>query len=207
MLVLSIVLRVSPGTHAAGLANMPLGLAAEEIVDRQHRVLFPDRTRIDPGGCVRGEAVPWFSGRNQSAASWHFRSVSTIQSVEAVVTTAGDAITVVNQGCEYYSVSLRYDFAENPETPDKRRWWYEKAARALARARELGAAPVFDLELNEQLLLRASEGESVPEEIMDVPVEGDGLDFLQTRLSVTGYGALPQGSGSYVELRLVKGPL
>ena len=41
----------------------------------------------------------------------------------------------------------------------------------------------------------------------EIPVSGDGVDFLQTRVVVKGGGGLAGGAGGYVEFDLLTGPL
>jgi len=145
LILTTVVLFVSIDMQVHGFDNIPLGRDAKEIADRQYAKIFSGKSLVDPSKCNRGEARPWFSDKHRSISSWYFKPATDIQSVEAAVTVAGDTLTIVNRGCEYYTVSIRFAFAEEPAGPDDRKWWYNRAAEALLRALELGARPVFDL--------------------------------------------------------------
>ena len=51
------------------------------------------------------------------------------------------------------------------------------------------------------------ENISPPEAVEEHPVEGDGISFLQTRLSVNRFAPSEDGQGGYVEVDLYIGPL
>lgn len=197
-----------PGlVSAVDFANLTLGLEAKTIIEQQHKKLFPDSKHGYGMECVRGDPKPWFGAKTKSKKSNHYTNISSTEALEALVTRDGDTLTIFNGGCEYYVIALRYEFSEKAHDKKDRRWWFGKAAKSLLRAYELGADSVFDLKKSAQTINRIANDKMVVKEIAEVPVEGDGSDFLQTRISITNYGQLPQESGSFVELELFKGPL
>jgi hypothetical protein len=127
--------------------------------------------------------------------------------VEVAVLDSGSILEVVNWGCEYFAVRLRYDFIGPPRPLSDQRWWYRKAAEAISTARQLGADPTFDLELAANQLETLAGSDPPPDQVAEYPVEGDGISFLQTHLSVGEFGPWADGSGGYVEVDLFKGPL
>jgi len=192
---------------AAGKAASSPERTAAEIADSRYEIRFPDGGYPEEAECVRGVARPWFKPENSKLNSHAFRSVNDIASVEVAVLDSGNTLEVVNWGCEYFAVRLRYDFAGSPRPLSERRWWYRKAVEALSTAQELGAEPTFDLELAAKQLETLASADPPPDQIEEYPVEGDGTSFLQTQLSVGEFGPSADGPGNYVEVDLFKGPL
>jgi hypothetical protein len=183
------------------------GRTADEIADSRYKIRFPEGGYPEEAECVRGEARPWFTLDNPKLASHAFRQVTDIASVEVAVLDSGNTLEVVNWGCEYFAVRLRYNFADPPRSLSDRGWWYSKAAEALAMALRLGADPIFDLELAAKQMETLAGSDPPPDQVEEYPVQGDGISFLQTHLSVGEFGPSAEGSGSYVEVDLFKGPL
>jgi hypothetical protein len=205
--VLTILAALPCVVSAVDFANLPLGLEAIKIVEQQYKELYPDSKHGYEMECVRGEPSPLFGSKIKSEKSKHYKAISATEALETIVTEDGDALTIFNGGCEYYVIAIRYEFPENAHDKNDSGWWIEKAARALLRADELGADPVFDFKKSAQTIKKAANDIAVVTDIVDMPVEGDGFDFLQTRISITNYGQLPNASGSFIELELFKGPL
>jgi hypothetical protein len=192
---------------AGDVATRGPGRTAGEIADSRYAMRFPDGGYPEEAGCVRGEARPWFTPDNAKLSSHTFRTVTDIAAVEVALLDSGNILEVVNWGCEYFAVRLRYDFTGPPRPSSDRGWWYRKAAEALSTARELGADPLFDLELAARQLAALAGSDPPPGQVEEYPVEGDGISFLQTHLSVGAFGSSPDGPGGYVEVDLFKGPL
>lgn len=210
VILLSALMFLATGTgivSAVDFANLPLGLEAKKIVEQQYRKLFSDSKPGYKMECVRGEPKPWFEVKTKSEKSKYYKKISETEALEALVTRDGDSLTIFNGGCEYYVIAIRYEFPEKAHDKKDSRWWFPKTVKALLRARELGADSVFDLRKSAQTINRVASDKKVVTDIVEEPVEGEGTDFLQTRISITNYGSLPQQSGSFVELELFTGPL
>ena len=133
--------------------------------------------------CPRGEATRWLDGGA-------YKQVSPIAAVETHVLKGGANITIIQSGCEYYLASIRF------VSPHK-----ISIADALRELRRLGAKPVFDLSKAERAIRRHPNLALQTE----LPIPGDGTEFLQTQLIITRVGTT--GDGHFVEFQLSKGPL
>lgn len=133
--------------------------------------------------CPRGEATRWL---DRGA----YKQVSPIAAVETHVLKGGANITIIQSGCEYYVASIRF-VSRSTAKPSTR------VADALRELRRLGAKPVFDLSRAEDTV----RGQGNLAEQSELPIPGDGEDFLQTRLTITRSGT------NFVEFQLIKGPL
>ncbi|MGD8353056.1 MAG: hypothetical protein PVJ01_02730 [Pseudomonadota bacterium] len=191
----------------AGDVKTPPGLTADEIVDSRYEMRFPEGGYSEKAECIRGEAKPWFTPDNPKLASHAFKRVTDIAALEVAVLDSGNTLEVVNWGCEYFAVRLRYDFTDPPRSLSDRGWWYRKTAEAISTARKLGADPIFDLDLAAKQLETLAGSNPPPGQANEYPVEGDGISFLQTHLSVGDSGPSTDGLGGYVEVDLFKGPL
>jgi hypothetical protein len=208
MALIFILIFLTSGIPAvAGDATPRSGRTASEIVDSRYKIRFPEGGYPEEAECIRGEAKPWFTPDNPKLASHAFRSATDIAAVEVAVLDTGNTLEVVNWGCEYFAVRLRYDFAEPHRPLSDLGWWYRKTAEAVSTARELGADPIFDLKLAAKQLETLAGLNPPPDQIEEYPVQGDGISFLQTHLSVGEFGPSPEDSGGYVEVDLFKGPL
>ena len=146
--------------------------------------------------CPRGEAEPWLAGAGGRVIDRSFERSSRISSLERIALQTGEAITIEHGGCEYYTVVIRYaPAAGQPAAANP----LLQAAGALETLASLGAASLFDLDAAATTL--RAEGVVLGEEL---PVEGDGVDFLQTIITVVEPEDLPSAA---VEIRLSKGPL
>jgi hypothetical protein len=192
---------------AADATTRPPGRTAGKLADSRYEMRFPDGGYPEEAECVRGDARPWFTPDHPKLASHAFRSATDIAAVEVVILDSGNTLEVVNWGCEYFAVRLRYDFVGPPRPLSDRGWWYRKAVEALSTAQELGADPTFDLDLAAKQLKTLAASDPPPDQVEEYPVEGDGISFLQTRLTVGEFGPSADGSGGYVEVDLFIGPL
>lgn len=157
--------------------------------------------------CVRGEPEPLFTGNNPGIKSHSFVRHAKTEATEEVVFLSGDRIIILNGGCEYYLNSFRYESVQIRAGDSSARHWGAEAAQALRKLQALRPSLVFDLAKavgTLEKLMREPGKLSLDEEI---PVEGDGTEFLQTRVVLKGGGLLPGQAGGYVAFDLVKGPL
>lgn len=164
----------------------------------------------DPGGgfaCVRGEPEPLFSRDNPRIKSHSFSLQSTTEATENVVSLSGDRIIILNVGCEYYINAFRYESATIPARESSARYWGAEAAKALRKIQALRPSAVFDLTKAAETLEKLVKEQEAPSFDAEIPVEGDGTEFLQTRVILRGGGLIPGQAGGYVEFKLVKGPL
>jgi len=157
--------------------------------------------------CVRGEPEPLYSRKNSKIKSHSFTLRSRTEAIENIVSLSGDRVIIMHGGCEYYVNSFRYESdeisASNPSAP----YWGAEAAKALRRLHALGLTGVFDyVKAAETLEKLINEPEHLSFD-SEIPVEGDGTDFLQTRVVLKGGGRLQGQTGGYVAFELLKGPL
>ncbi|MBI1920333.1 MAG: hypothetical protein HYS23_04535 [Geobacter sp.] len=161
----------------------------------------------DKSICVRGEPEPLLSGNNSKIKSHSFTLQSRTEAIEEIVSLFGDRVITMNGGCEYYVNAFRYESAEISAGNASVTHWGLEAAKALRKMHALGLSGVFDLVKAAETLekLVREPGKLLLD--AEIPVEGDGTDFLQTRVVLRGGGLLPGQAGGYVAFDLVKGPL
>lgn len=156
--------------------------------------------------CVRGEPEPLFAASHPQLKSHTFTLQSGTEATEEVVTLSGDRIVILNGGCEYYVNVFRYESGQISVDDASAAFWGTEAVKALRKLQTLRPSSPFDLDktvVTLEKLLKEPEKLALDAEI---PVEGDGSEFLQTRLILKGGGRL-QEEGGYVAFELVKGPL
>lgn len=148
----------------------------------------------DQPQCPRGEGEPWLPAQRSEVRTQSFERTSATGSVERVELRGGDVVEIEHAGCEYYTVIIRLlpRTAAAGDLPA-----YARGAGVLETLSSLGAASVFDLKLAAQAL-RAVQ----PQPGDQLPVEGDGTEFLQTVVTVVGAEA-----PASIEIHLSKGPL
>ncbi len=153
--------------------------------------------------CVRGEPKPVFSTKNTSVKTKTFMVVSSHEANEQVLFKSGDSLTIRNWGCEYFILTFRYESKNFSPTANP----FLLASQALRNLVAMKAKTVFGFsKAVKSLTNRIKEDEELKLE-EEYSVEGDGTDFLQTKLSVTSAGHLLNGTGAYVEFNLSCGPL
>lgn len=81
----------------------------------------------------------------------------------------------------------------------------KEAASWLRKIERLKADTVFNLGLAANTLEKAIGKSDKKQSGEGLPVEGDGVDFLQTQVFVENYGR--KGTVGFIELSLFKGPL
>ncbi len=119
----------------------------------------------------------------------------------------GDRIIILNGGCEYYVNSFRYESAKIVPKDSSATYWGAETAKALRKLQALRPDVVFDLTRAAATLEKLAKEPGKLSLDSEIPVEGDGTEFLQTRLVLKGGGRLQGQIGGYVAFDLIKGPL
>ena len=161
---------------------------------------------VEPG-CVRGEPEPLFSRTNPQIKSHSFARESSTEATEEIVSLSGDRIITLNGGCEYYVNSFRYESAGIQARDHTAVYWGAETAKALRKLQALRPSLPFDLTKVAEALEKLVKERGTLSVETEIPVEGDGTDFLQTRVVLKGGGILQGKAGGYVAFDLVKGPL
>jgi hypothetical protein len=157
--------------------------------------------------CTRSEPAPWFPGKSHQVQTTTFTKKLPVESTEKTLLKSGESFTIANWGCTYNAVTIRYEFPERLSQKQKPEaaFWYQKAVSALKLLASLEARSMFNLELAAQTLTNRLEKPLKPQLGEQFPVEGDGVDSLQTRVTVKRGGVLSNERG-FVEVDLLKGP-
>jgi hypothetical protein len=132
--------------------------------------------------CPRSEPTAVFTTKSPTVATQSFRLVDGA-GIEEIHLKSGQTIRVKNWGCEYYVVTFLVEPAEHSPNLSVRSA-YEQAASWLIRLKELSASPPFKLDLAARTLRNHYRNERKLAFDSEIPVEGDGTDFLQTRVKV-----------------------
>jgi len=153
--------------------------------------------------CMRGDAEPWFRVSAQSDLSgYKFSRASRTESLESFRDSSLGTVSIRNSGCEYFTVTIRI---ERPTiTGDQSlALTMEEAEKALQRLTHLKAHCPFSLQKAAMTFHRATKTGTTAggPEGDGIPVQGDGADFLQTKVKISSRG---QG---FFEVELSKGPL
>jgi hypothetical protein len=201
MNALALVAALVLAASAAGgeFADVGLSRDAGPVLDA-HLQHVQDQTDEH---CVRGEPAPWLEPGKLATGTHAYRSTGPTSAIETVVRSDGSNITILEGGCESYAAAIRYVFPLRRAATDEQ--LAAHAVGALQLLRRLDARPVFDLAKAEAELERRGDLASLLKSGEEVPVPGDGEDFLQTRIVITRVGRVD--GGGFVELLLVKGPL
>lgn len=193
--LLVLAFSASASENAAQFAGVGLSKDAQAVMQRHIKAWFGDTQ--SNGHCVRGEPEPWLKARSRYA----FRRVSSTEAAQTIVWPDGANITVMDVGCEYYTAAIRYVFPVSSRKVSV----LPRAAEALRKLRNAGAKPAFDLEKAERELRRRKDLDALMRSHDEIPVPGDGEDFLQTRIVLHRAGI--ESRFGFVELTLLKGPL
>lgn len=157
--------------------------------------------------CVRGEPIPVFDASNPGLRSYRLlKSRDDGVGVRELVTLSADESLEIRQGgCEYVVTTFRIQSKRLRRQDIAGTNAYLVAAGLLRRLGKLNAQSPYDLALAAETLeaavrLRKAGGFEQP-----FPVEGDGIDFLQTQVQINS-ASWRNGAG-VVEFSLFKGPL
>jgi hypothetical protein len=155
--------------------------------------------------CPRGEPEALFQGKE--VKSEIFTPVSNHEANEEVVFNSGDRLLIRNWGCEYFVIFYRYESAKLLVKSGDTFGVFKKSVELLQKIAAFRPNSVFDdMKAAETLDKMITEGKELTLG-QSYPVEGDGFDFLQTRVVVKGGGSLKNGRGGFIEIELGKGPL
>lgn len=139
--------------------------------------------------CVRSKPSPVFPKAAPGIHSFSVQSPTT--AIETLRLPSGEVLRLEHGGCEYYVLVLEFSAAARQNA-------YARAAKLLDSLRPQQPEAGFDLEkVSGTLKEMAARGAPLAEES---EVSGDGLDFLQARLT------LEQAKGK-LRLTLFRGPL
>ena len=154
--------------------------------------------------CPRSEPTPILQAKSNAIVSHSFQ-LTDGTGVEEVQLRSGEAIRIKNWGCEYYVLTFSIEPAIARKAGLGSRAAYERAAAWLLRLKELHGDIPFDLDLAARALRQQYRKNHTPVFGTEVPVVGDGTDFLQTHILVEQ----PEGirKAGTLQFSLFKGPL
>jgi len=194
----------------------PMSLALDFSLDvnstdaRQISLLHKDkifgRAYKAPGNCMRGNPMPVLSKDMPEVVSYYYEAFSPVNSIETVILADGGSITALHWGCEYYAINLFYTFSHTGKELDTASA-YRLGSRLLVRLNRLGVDTVFDLPLSAATLRRVAMNPMGEPCVLGCAVEGDGTDFLQSRVDVEDYGVMANAGIQYIQVGFNKGPL
>lgn len=155
--------------------------------------------------CVRGEPIPVFDASNPGLRSYRLLKSRDYGLREFARLGRDESLEIRQGGCEYVVTTFRIQSKRLRQHDIAGTNAYLVAANLLRRLGKLNAQTPFDLVLAAGTLeaavrLRKTGGFEQP-----FPVEGDGIDFLQTQVQINSAG-MRAGAG-VVEFSLFKGPL
>ncbi len=128
--------------------------------------------------CVRGEPIPVFAAGQAGTKSHHFKAISSHEARERVELSSGVLVAIHHLGCEYYVTTFRFESADLLKNDASPKAVYRSAADQLRQLRRLKADPGFDLDLAATTLESAVLSGQPVEFEQELPVAGDGTDFL-----------------------------
>lgn len=155
--------------------------------------------------CVRGEPIPLFAASTAGLRSYRLLKSPEDGLRELVTLAADESLEIRQGGCEYVVTTFRIQSKRLRRQDIAGTNAYLVAAGLLRHLGKLNAQSPYDLILAAETLeaavrLRKAGGFEQP-----FPVEGDGIDFLQTQVQINSAG-WRNGAG-VVEFSLFKGPL
>lgn len=155
--------------------------------------------------CVRGEHAPLFASSNPGLRSYRLLKSPEDGMRELVTLGEGESLEIRQGGCEYVVTTFRIQSKRLRRQDVAGTNAYLVAAELLRRLGKLNAQSPYDLALAAQTLeaavrLHKADGFERP-----FPVEGDGIDFLQTQVQINSAG-WRDGAG-VLEFSLFNGPL
>ena len=133
--------------------------------------------------CPRSEPTPILQAKSSAIVRQSFQ-LTDGTGVEEVQLRSGEAIRVKNSGCEYYVLTFLIEPATAREPGLSARAAYERAAVWLLRLKELHGDTPFDLDLAARALRQHYQKNRTPVFGTEIPVVGDGTEFLQTQVQV-----------------------
>jgi hypothetical protein len=161
--------------------------------------------RVEPPLCPRGEPEAVFQKDIPEVVSRSFRQKNSHTATEMVQLKRGDHLVIQHSGCEYVVITITVEPATATQSEPSRREAYAAASAWLSRLHGLGVVAPFNLSLAAKTLQKQLSKPVVPRWDKEIPVDGSGTDFLQTRVTVEKPDA-HRKTGS-VQFYLITGPL
>lgn len=162
----------------------------------------------EEGGCVRGEPEALFEQSSPGVEKHSFNRRSSHEADEEVVFESGDVLRIRNWGCEYFVNTFHYESGSFQGNESDIPYWFRKAAEVLSVMARAKPNAIFDLQRAAATVeSRISDGSKLGFDHPPYAVEGDGTDFLQTRVVVKNGHPPKGGKLGFVEFELMKGPL
>ena len=138
----------------------------------------------DEASCPRGEPEAIFPIGTPNVLKQSFRPETKRTSIEQIELTSGESIRVRHWGCEYYVLTFVIEPRRSKELNMPADVAYPRAAAWLDRLTALKIETPFDLSKVARTLRQYHGMGRKPSFDLELPVEGDGTDFLQTRVRV-----------------------
>src|SRR5476649_284281 len=154
--------------------------------------------------CVRSEPGPVFDGKQAGISSYHFSPVSSHEAREQLVLNSGESVEIKHGGCEYMVTTFRIQAKSISSSVKTAREAYLTAAASLRRLQQLKETSGFNLALAAGALDAAVKRNPKIDFGEEIPVEGDGVDFLQAQVQVDAAG-WESGVG-HIQITLFRGP-
>jgi len=155
--------------------------------------------------CVRGEPAPVFPAAQAGIKAHRFNTVSSHEARERVELASGMTVDIHHQGCEYFVTTFRFEGAGILKSDASIKASYQAAAELLRQLGHLKSDPGFDLALAAATLEKASRSAQPLAFELELPVAGDGTDFLQSQVKLDNAGR--KAASGFVQITLFKGPL
>jgi hypothetical protein len=133
--------------------------------------------------CTRSEPTPVLLTKSNGIVSHSFQLTDGI-GIEEIQLRSGEKIRVENRGCEYYVLTFTIEPATASEASLGARAAYEGVASWLLRLKRLRGENLFNLDLAARTLRQHCQKYRTPAFGTELPVVGDGTEFLQARIQV-----------------------
>lgn len=138
-------------------------------------------------------------------ASRSFRQKNSHTATEMVRLKGGVRLFIRHSGCEYVVITFAVEPATAAQSGLGPREAFATASAWLSRLHGFGVVTPFDLSLAAKTLQKQLSTSVVPRWGKEIPVDGGGTDFLQTRVKVEKPDSTRK-TGS-VQFSLITGPL
>jgi len=159
----------------------------------------------DSEDCLRGKPYPVFSKAQGGIRSRHFSLRRDGEAEEVINFKSGHLIKIRHWGCEYYVITIRIESKKILREGTSKKCAFIDAIASLRLLHKFKADSVFDFPLAIKTLEKALQNDAALEFEQEFPVEGDGIDFLQTRVKIDAAGR--DSDHGFIEITFLKGPL
>jgi hypothetical protein len=158
--------------------------------------------------CIRGEPEPLFNQQSPNVKQHTFTLKSSHEADEEVLFKSGDVLKIKNWGCEYFVNTFHYESKSIQGSNSDVSYWFRESANALKKVSESNPNVMFDFQKAAMTLeSKIKEGSELSFDHLPFPVDGDGVEFLQTQVVVKNGGLLKEKKVGFVDFELMKGPL